>query len=193
MGPIVRALLGALARAVFRFKKFGARSVIKPWPRRISGARYISIGEDCFFGDGLVLVATAELHGVRHQPECVIGNRCVFGSDTVISCTNSITIENNVLTSLRVFIGDSYHDYKDVTKPVLDQPMAGEAPIKIGEGSFLGIGCVILPGTTLGKGCYVGANAVVRGTYEDYTVISAERARPIRQYDPRERQWIRKV
>jgi acetyltransferase-like isoleucine patch superfamily enzyme len=186
---LTKWVLSAAARSIFKFKAFGSGSIIKPFCRRISGAKFVSIGANCFFGDGLVLIATDELHGTRHQPSCVIGSGCVFGSDLTISCTTSITIEDNVLASLRVFIGDSYHGYEDVGRPVIEQPMAGEAPIVIGEGSFLGIGSVILPGTRLGKRCYVGANCVVRGQFPDYTVIAAASGRAVKRYDPVEAKW----
>jgi acetyltransferase-like isoleucine patch superfamily enzyme len=189
MEAILKKILSIIERPFLRFKSFGKGSVIKPWPRRIRGARFVSIGENCFFGDGLVLIATEELHGVRHRPSCIIDDGCVFGSDINISCTNTIVFGKNVLVGSRVFIGDSYHDYEDVTKPVIDQPMAGEAPIRIGDGSFLGIGCAILPGTQLGKGCYVSANSLVGGTFPDHTVISGAPARAVRRYDPVEQKW----
>jgi acetyltransferase-like isoleucine patch superfamily enzyme len=185
-----KRLLGALQARWFGFRRFGKGSIIKPFPRRISGGRYIEIGDDCFFGDGLILVVTDEHAGVRHQPSCTFGSRCVFGSDAVISCTNSIEIGNGVLTSSRVFIGDSYHGYEDVTLPVLDQPMAGEAPVRIGDGCFLGIGAAIMPGVTLGRNCFVGANAVVTKSFEDYSVVAGVPARLIRRYDPALQKWV---
>ncbi|HEY0797833.1 MAG TPA: acyltransferase [Candidatus Baltobacteraceae bacterium] len=193
MNWLLKSTLSTLARSIFRFKSFGRGSVIKPFCRRVSGTEFVSIGDDCFFGDGLVLIATAELNGMRHQPSCTIGNRCVFGTDFAISCTNTIEIGDNVLAGPRVFVGDSYHDYEDVTKPVIDQPMAGEKPIKIGEGTFLGIGSIILPGTTLGKGCYVSGNCVVTGQFPDYTVIAGAPGRAVRRYDPTEKKWTFKM
>lgn len=187
---MLKGFIAAVERRVFRFRRFGRGSIIKPFPRRIAGTQYIEIGEECFFGDGLVLIATDRHEGVSHAPSCIFGDRCVFGSDAVISCTNSIVIGSGVLTSSRVFIGDSYHGYEDPGRPVLDQPMAGEAPVRIGDGSFLGIGAVILPGVTLGRNCYVGANAVVTKSFGDYSVIGGVPARLLRRYDPERKIWI---
>ncbi len=185
-----KALLSALEGRFFGFRRFGRGAIIKPFPRRIAGTHYIEIGDDCFFGDGLVLVATDRYAGVNHKPRCTFGNRCVFGSDAVISCTNSITIGSGVLTSSRIYIGDSYHGYEDVSLPVLDQPMAGEAPIFIGDGTFLGIGAAILPGVTLGRNCVVGANAVVTKSFGDYSVVAGVPARLIRRYDVESQKWV---
>jgi acetyltransferase-like isoleucine patch superfamily enzyme len=183
-------ILSSVERSLLGFKVFGRGSVVKPFPRFIKGGRYITIGEECFFGEGLVMSATDEFQGVPYQPVLKVGNRCTFGSDAFFSCTTRIEVEDDVLASARVFIGDSYHDYRNVHLPVSRQPMGGAAPVKIGAGSFLGIGCVILPGTTLGKGCYVGANAVVHGTFDDHCVLAGVPARVIRRYDALEEQWI---
>jgi acetyltransferase-like isoleucine patch superfamily enzyme len=43
--------------------------------------------------------------------------------------------------------------------------------VKIGEYTFIGTSCVILAGTTIGKGCIVGAGSVVKGTFPDRSVI----------------------
>ena len=50
----------------------------------------------------------------------------------------------------------------------------------IGEDSFIGAGCIILPGCKIGKFCIVGAGAVVKGNFEDYSVIVGSPARKIK-------------
>lgn len=185
-------LLSRVEAFRYGFRRFGSGSIIKPFPGRIHGAKYVSIGDECFFGSGLTIVASDEFMGKKHQPDCTFGDRCGFGADFVLSCTNTIRIGNDVIGSARVFIGDSYHGYEAAGVPVKRQPMSGEAPVSIGDGSFLGIGSVVLPGTTLGRGCYVGANAVVRGHFDDYTVIAGNPGRAIRVYDPEQSAWARK-
>lgn len=183
-------LLHQWCKVRYGFATFGPGSIIKPPPRTIAGGRYISIGSNCYFGEHLTLVAPDRLNGERYTPACTIGDNCGFGSANFISCTSSITIENDVMTSSRVFIGDSYHGYEDVELPVIRQPMRGLAAIVIGEGSFLGIGSAILAGVRLGKHCYVGANAVVTRSFDDYTVVAGNPAKAIRRYDPSSRAWV---
>lgn len=43
--------------------------------------------------------------------------------------------------------------------------------VSIGENSFIGAGVIILPGTTIGKLCIIGAGAVVKGNIPDYSVV----------------------
>ncbi len=191
MRGIVLEVLHRLEAPLFGFRRFGRGSVLKPWPRRVAGARHIAIGEECFFGENLVLVASDSYAGQRYEPNCVIGDRCTFGADTFISCTHSITIGDDVVTSARIFIGDSYHGFSDPNLPIVRQPMEGGAPIVIGSGSFLGIGCAILPGVALGRNCVVGANAVVTKSFPDHSVLAGSPARLIRRYDPGVGGWER--
>jgi acetyltransferase-like isoleucine patch superfamily enzyme len=43
-------------------------------------------------------------------------------------------------------------------------------PVNIGAYTFIGTACVLLPGTTLGKGCIVGAGSVVKGDFPDFSI-----------------------
>jgi UDP-3-O-[3-hydroxymyristoyl] glucosamine N-acyltransferase len=49
-----------------------------------------------------------------------------------------------------------------------------EGAIEVGERCFIGINTVLLPGTQLGKACVVGANTVVKGVYDDYSIIACD-------------------
>lgn len=51
--------------------------------------------------------------------------------------------------------------------------------VEIGEYTFVGTSCVILPGTKIGKGSIVGAGSVVKGVYSDYSVIAGNPAKII--------------
>jgi acetyltransferase-like isoleucine patch superfamily enzyme len=43
--------------------------------------------------------------------------------------------------------------------------------VEIGDYTFIGTSCVILPGTKIGKGCIVGAGSVVKGNFPDYSIL----------------------
>lgn len=43
-------------------------------------------------------------------------------------------------------------------------------PITVGDDTFIGQNCLILPGTRIGSNCVIGAGAVVRGTIPDGSV-----------------------
>jgi len=53
------------------------------------------------------------------------------------------------------------------------------APIRVGDGSFVGVNALILPGVSLGKSVVVGAGAVVTSDVEDNTVVAGNPARKV--------------
>lgn len=51
--------------------------------------------------------------------------------------------------------------------------------ITVGDGCFLGMNSILLPGVTLGEGCIVGAGAVVTRSFPPHTVLAGNPARAI--------------
>jgi acetyltransferase-like isoleucine patch superfamily enzyme len=165
-----------------RFAHFGERSVVFP-PALIIGHHLIHIGDDVVVHPGAFLSVVEEYHGERHGAELVIGNGVRIGFDVSIGCFGRVEIGDHVLTADRVFIGDTYHQYRDVSVPVIDQGLSVPEPVVIGPGSFLGINCAVLPGVTIGAGAYVGANAVVTEDVPARTVVVGNPARVVRSWD----------
>lgn len=60
-----------------------------------------------------------------------------------------------------------------------DRPGYTRAPVRIGAYSFIGAGAMILPGTTLGRGCLVSAGAVVSGAFPDFSMIRGNPAKRV--------------
>lgn len=50
-----------------------------------------------------------------------------------------------------------------------DMDVFGE--IEVGDNTFIGVGCLILPGSTIGRNCIIGAGSVVRGPIPDDSVV----------------------
>lgn len=59
--------------------------------------------------------------------------------------------------------------------------------ISIGDGTFIGARCSILPGTTIGKGCIIGACSTVKGNIPDYSIVVVNPAKVIADT----REWIK--
>jgi acetyltransferase-like isoleucine patch superfamily enzyme len=110
-----------------------------------------------------------------------IGDRCVIGRGSHIIAHHSIDIGDDVYTGPYVYITDQNHSYADP-----DQPIGGQWPVnsavRIGAGSWLGTGAIILPGSTIGRNVVVAAGAVVRGEVPDQCVVAGIPARVVRQY-----------
>ena len=52
--------------------------------------------------------------------------------------------------------------------------------MRIGDGSWLGHGTVVLPGATIGRHVVVGANSVVRGELPDFCVAAGNPAKVLK-------------
>ena len=51
--------------------------------------------------------------------------------------------------------------------------------IKIGNNTFIGMNCIILPKTTIGNNCVIGAGSVVRGNIPDNSIVIGNPAKVI--------------
>ncbi|WP_230676949.1 acyltransferase [Vibrio owensii] len=119
-----------------------------------------------------------------------VGDEVSIGQSLHLVSGGRVTIGGHTTISANVFISDVDHDYSIIGQHILEQPLRIK-PTSIGSNSFIGYGAVILPGTILGKNCIVGANAVVRGKFEDYSVIAGNPGRVIKKYDQKTGSWFR--
>ena len=170
-----------------RFASFGARSVVYP-PALIDGHHLIHIGDDVVVHPGAFFSVVDEHEGRRYDARLEIGDRTHLGFDMVIACCGSIEIGNDVLTADRVYIGDTFHEYRDVRRPIIAQGLGDPRPVRIGDGSFLGVNSAILPGVTVGAGGYVAANAVVIEDVPAHSLVVGNPARVVRRWDGSE--WV---
>ncbi len=56
-------------------------------------------------------------------------------------------------------------------------------PVRIGRGSYLGTGVIVLPGADIGENCVIGSGSVVRGTIPDGAVAAGVPCRVLRETD----------
>jgi len=62
------------------------------------------------------------------------------------------------------------------------------APIRVKSGAWLGVGCVVLPGVTVGRESIIGANAVVTRDVEDFAIMAGVPAKKIGDVRERRRE-----
>lgn len=171
-------------RAIFyklSFSHVGKLSYIGK-PLYITGAKKISVGDKVRIYPGIRMEA---LDG----GEIYIGNNIAVEQNVhIISGERILNIGDDTTISANVFISNVDHEYKDIDKSVMEQPLQFKET-QIGKSCFIGYGAVILPGTRLGNHCIVGANAVVRGSYPDNCVIAGNPARIIKEYDLKTEFW----
>ena len=117
-----------------------------------------------------------------------IGDNTAIEQNVHITSGGGVHIGNDVTIVANVCITNIDHQYEDIDKSVLNQGIK-VTDTKIGDGCFIGFGAVIQAGTTLGTHCIVGANAVVRGNFPDYSVIVGVPARIVKRYNAKTGQW----
>ncbi len=169
--------IGPQSRRGRRFGAFGERSLIAFPPAVLLNEHYIHIGAHTMIGPYVSLTA-GMVPGQRcvTDPVVRIGDRCLIGRNSGIVGHLSIVIEDDVWTGHHVYITDQNHDYRDLTRPISAQSMP-ERPVRVGAGSWLGHGTVVLPGADIGRHVVVGANSVVRGQLPDNCVAAGNPAR----------------
>ena len=169
-----------------QFHAFGEGSIICWPPTTLYNEHYISIGRDTMIGPHVSLAAgMAPGQEMLSTPVVSIGDRCLIGRGSGIVGHFSIEIGNDVWTGHHVYITDQNHGYEDVTVPISRQTQP-ELPVRIGDGTWLGHGTVVLPGVTIGKHVVVGANSVVTTDIPDNSVAVGAPARVIRSHQPGE-------
>ncbi len=173
-----------------RFAAFGPGSVAAFPPGTIFGERWIAIGADTLIGALVTLSAgLVPGHDLGPVPVLRIGDRCVIGRGSHIVAHHSLVIGDDVFTGPYVYITDQNHGYADPETPIGRQLPRNEA-VRIGSGSWLGAGAVVLPGACIGRNVVVAAGSVVRGTIPDRCVVAGVPARIVRQYVPGDG-WMR--
>jgi acetyltransferase-like isoleucine patch superfamily enzyme len=177
-----RAVIGPHSTRARGFLRFGEGSAICFPIAALYGERYIDLGEGCIIGPYSTLSAgVMPEQELDHSPVVKIGDRCLIGKGTGIVGHASVEIGDDVFTGHHVYITDANHGYEDITRPIGAQ-FAPTRPVRIGAGSWLGHGTVVLPGSDIGRNVAVGAGSVVTGPLPDYCVAVGNPARVIRQY-----------
>lgn len=179
--------IGPGHRMARRFSAFGEGSLLCFPPGDSSGQEHIAIGAHTLVAANVTMsvgMAPGQpLPDGSSSPVLRIGDRVLIGRGTHLVAHHAIDIHDDVITGPNCYVTDQNHVYADPSVPIGQQWPTND-PVQIGAGSWLGAGCVILPGTTLGRNTVVGAGAVVRGSFPDNAVVAGIPARLVRRYDP---------
>lgn len=102
-----------------------------------------------------------------------IGDRVFVNSGVVLFSAKAITIGNDVAIANEAYL-------MDTDSHGVEGREVKEAPIVIGDGSWIGARAIILPGVTIGRRCLVAAGAVVSRDVPDDTLVAGNPAREVR-------------
>lgn len=163
--------------------KFGNLSYIGK-PISIIGANNIYIGNKVRIQPG-IRMETA------NGGKIIIKDNTSIGQNVHITADGEALIigENNTILG-NTFITNLDHEYSEIGIHIMKQKRTVKTT-RIGDNCFVGFGSCIQAGTILGEQCVVGANAVVRGTFDDYSVIVGVPAHVIKKYNSHTGKWER--
>lgn len=165
------------------FKRFGDYSTVKPSFNALIGAKYISIGTDCYIGKSVQLTAWERYGKENFTPEIIIGDGSSIGDDSHITAINLIRIGNNVLMGKKILITDNSHgssSKEELDMPPQDRPLYSKGPVIIEDNVWIGEKVSIMSGVHIGKGCIIAANAVVTKNMPPYSLVGGIPAKIIK-------------
>lgn len=190
----MRSFLKSIAkRLLFRprgMKRMGRNSRVLP-PRWIHHPERIEMGADCFVGRMGIMHPLAAYHGTPQAGEIVLGDNVYIGGFVQIHAMGRLEIGDGCVLSEHVYVSDIAHGLDPRAGPIMEQPIESKGPVKIGKRVFIGFGCSVLPGVTLGDHCIVGTRSVVTRSFPAYSMIAGSPARLIGKFNHETGRWDR--
>ncbi|MCF7550319.1 acyltransferase [Pseudonocardia sp. WMMC193] len=131
----------------------------------------LEIGRWVHIGDGNSLRC--------HEGSMRIGDKVVMGRHNTLNCYLDVEVGAATLLADWVYVTDFDHRTADVHLPIKDQGIV-KAPVRIGPDTWVGVKVSVLRGSRVGRGCVLGAHAVVRGDVPDHAIAVGAPARVVR-------------
>jgi acetyltransferase-like isoleucine patch superfamily enzyme len=132
----------------------------------------IIIGSNVYIGHRTILKG-------YYKNSMTIGSGTWIGQNCFFHSAGGLHIGNNVGIGPGVQILTSQHETGNKNKAIIRAPLQFK-PVSIGSDSDIGMGAMILPGVTIGKGAMIGAGSVVTRDVPDYAVVAGSPAKLIR-------------
>lgn len=163
--------------------RYGNRAMINPLRLYISPGAKIKItngGRIYIKGnsDRVFLSKNTVLH--CSGGELTIGNGVFFNENNHVICHKKLTIGDDCLFGQNVCFYDSDHEFRDNNKKIRDQGYT-KAEVSISKDVWIGAGSVVTKGTSIGTHTVIGANSVVRGNLDSYSIYAGNPVRYLRK------------
>ena len=142
------------------------------------GLRYIILKiliKDC--GDNVKIGSNVQILGWENL---TIGNNVSIHANCYIDANGTIKIGDNVSIAHNTTLLSANHGWSDRSLPIKYNPVSF-APLSIDCDVWVGCGCRILSGVTLGKRSIVAAGAVVNKSVTPGVIVGGKPARIIKE------------
>jgi maltose O-acetyltransferase len=110
-------------------------------------------------------------------PKIRVGRDSFLNRGCFLDTWAQITIGERCMLAMGVTLVTSTHEIGPPSRRAADRRTA---PIRIGDGCWLGANVTVLPGVTIGEGCVIAAGAVVAGDCEPNGLYGGVPARRLR-------------
>lgn len=160
-----------------QFKRAGENLILEPGSLIFHPER-IWIGKNVYVGHGAILKG-------YHRNDMVIGDDVWIGQQCFIHSAGGLFIGSKVGIGPGVRIITSFHREEGYSKAILDSELAF-APVTIEDECDIGVGAIVLPGVSIGRGVQIAAGAVVTKDVPAYSVAAGVPAtiKRVRSKDP---------
>jgi len=142
------------------------RLTLMPW---VDGPVEVRLGDDVVFQGKVDIVST---HRIVDKPQFVIKDRSGLGHNVQISVAREIVIEEDAMVANDCRISDNDRHPKDALLRAKRSHVspAEVRPVRICRYAWVGQGCHVMKGVTIGEGAIIGANSVVIHNIPPYCV-----------------------
>ncbi|HZW24577.1 MAG TPA: DapH/DapD/GlmU-related protein [Gallionella sp.] len=121
--------------------------------------------------DGAMIDSFVKIKPAGGTGDVRIGRNSYINSGVVIYSGNGIQIGEDVLIAANCTLAPVDHEFHSRDRKIVEQRFRpGKGGILIEDDVWIGANSVVLDGAILRKGCVVGANSLVKGEVEPYSI-----------------------
>lgn len=139
--------------------------------------RGVRLGDNVNIGPYTIIEATGVISNLGEG--CSIGQNSGMGAFSYIGAAGGVSIGEDVIMGQRVSFHSENHLYVRTDAPIRTQGISRKGII-VEDDCWIGANVVFIDGAHVGRGCVIGAGAVVRGVIPSYSIAVGVPARVVR-------------
>lgn len=128
-------------------------------------------GTNTYIDEGTIIDDFVKIKHVGGEGNIKIGKNVYLNSGTALYSGNGIKIGNGVLIGPNCSLTPVNHEFRNKNKTIKEQRFGpSKGGIIIEDDVWIGSGVTILDGAVIKKGAVIGANSLVLGKVEEYSI-----------------------